>query len=80
MWTEAKRRWEELPPEQKQSRINETSDNLRAELVFSAEEAKAAENIGKAFRVLIIVFGALFTLFWGYRQLALFNFSTRGCV
>lgn len=69
VWTEAKRRWEELPPEQKQARIKETSDDLRADLVFSPDEAKDVENIGKAVRVVIIIFGALFTLFWGIGSL-----------
>jgi|GEM_PF-1506240 len=69
VWTEAKRRWDELPPDQKQARIKETTDNVRAELFFSAEDAQTAENVGKAIRVLVIIFGALFTLFWGIGSL-----------
>ena len=69
VWEEAKRRWNELPPEEKQSRIKKATDDVRAEMVFSAEDAEAVENIGKAIRVLVIVFGALFTLFWGIGSL-----------
>ena len=69
VWTEAKRRWDELPPDQKQARIKETSDNVRTQLVVSEDEVEVVENIGKAFRVLVIVFGALFTLFWGIGSL-----------
>ena len=56
VWTEAKRRWDELPPDQKQSRIKEATDNVRAELVFSEQEAEVVENISKAIRVLAIIF------------------------
>ncbi|MBC7967410.1 MAG: hypothetical protein H7Z17_15960, partial [Fuerstia sp.] len=31
--------------------------------------AKEAENFGKAVRVVVIIFGALFTLFWGIGSL-----------
>ena len=66
---EAKRRWDELPPDQKQARIKETTDTMRAELVFSEQAAKTVETVGKAIRVLVIIFGALFTLFWGIGSL-----------
>lgn len=69
VWEEATRRWNELPPEEKQSRIKQTTESVRAELVFSEADAKAVENIGKAIRIVVIIFGALFTLFWGIGSL-----------
>ena len=69
VWAEAKRRWEETPPDQKQARIKEKSDNLRTQLAFSDDAAQVAENVGQAIRVLVIIFGALFTMFWGIGSL-----------
>ena len=69
VWAEAKRRWDETPPEQKQAQIDKRSASLRGELVFSAEDAKNAETIGKTLRILMIVIGAIFTLFWGIGSL-----------
>lgn len=65
VWAEAKRRWEEHSPEEKQTRIQEKSDRLRGELAFSADEAQSVERIGKLVRIVMIIAGALFTLFWG---------------
>jgi hypothetical protein len=69
VWAEAQRRWEELSPEEKQARLKETSDNLRGELVFSADDAKAVENISKVVRIFLIIIGAFVTLFWGIGSL-----------
>ncbi len=65
VWAEAKRRWEELPPEAKHVRIQEKSDSLRGELAFSADAAESVEKISKLVRIVMIIAGALFTLFWG---------------
>ena len=39
------------------------------ELVFSANDAKDTENVSRTIRIFAIVFGALFTLFWGLGSL-----------
>ena len=69
IWAEAKRRWEEMSAEDKQAKIQTRSDSLRKELVFSANDAKDTENVSRTIRIFAIVFGALFTLFWGLGSL-----------
>jgi hypothetical protein len=69
IWAEAKRRWDEMSPEQKQAQIKERSEGLRGELVFSSEDAKAAETVVKTVRILMIIIGAFVTLFWGIGSL-----------